>query len=125
MLVEHLGAEQVRRHAGQAVVAPARIAVEEEVAVGVGEVEPEAVLLREDRLEERDAEPGLDALMHGAVCVHDGAETERRRPQALQLVPDLGAVEREVPRDVGPAAAGSDLVGGRGLGIDARSWPAT
>ena len=86
MLVEHFGTEVVRRHAGQSVVAPARIAVEEEIVVGVGEIEPEAVVLGEDRLEERDPEPGLDALMHGAVRIHDGAEAERRRCQALQLV---------------------------------------
>ena len=125
VLVEHLGAEVMRRRAGQAVIAPHRIVVEAEVAVGVHRLNQKRSSCANDRLRNATPNPASIALMHRAVRVGLHARVGEERVdddgQALQLVPDIGAVERNVPGEIRPAAARADLVSGRGLGIDVRA----
>src|SRR5690606_38583779 len=109
MLVEDLGVHLVRRDAGHAVAAEARVPVEVKVAVGVGGVEPEAVARVDDRSQERHANTGFEALVHRAVRIHDRAGTPGCGREALQLVAQLRTVERNVPGEVATPAARADL----------------
>jgi hypothetical protein len=61
--------------------------------------------------------PASTPLVDGAVGVGDVAVAEGAE-EALQLVSDVGVVERDVPGVVGAVAARANFVGRRGLGLD-------
>src|SRR3546814_1857825 len=87
--------------------------LEEEITVGIGGGERETVAQRRER--NGGIQSDLDALMHGAIGISGGAWCPGEERQALQLVPDFGAVERNVPTDTAAAAARADLIGGCAL----------
>src|SRR3546814_5881639 len=75
--------------------------------------ERETVAQRRERI--GGIQSDLDALMHGAIGISGGAWCPGEERQALQLVPDFGAVERNVPTDTAAASARADLIGGCAL----------
>src|SRR3546814_4571457 len=97
MLVEQFGAQIMLRHAGDTIVAVDRVIVEEEIMVGIGGGERETVAQRRER--NGGIQSDLDDLMHGAIGISGGAWCAGEERQALQLVPEFGAVERNVPAD--------------------------
>src|SRR3546814_9080349 len=60
--------------------------------------------------------------MHGSVGVDDAASAERTGRETLQLVPDLGAVESDVPADAAAATARSDFISRSALRRQVRRW---
>src|SRR3546814_19186840 len=84
------------RHAGDTIVAVDRVIVEEEITVGIGGGERETVAQRRER--NGGMQSDLDALMQGAIGISGGAWCPGEERQAMQLVPDLGEVERNVPK---------------------------